>query len=148
MSERAQSWRSIALILSSIGLGAALPASAGSPDPTRPPHVDATVVGDDAQQAPTSVFELSAVVFASGRRVAVVNDTRVREGEMVGNARVEEIGARHVRLVREGETIDLSLAREDVKRSPDRSNDVMPFLGPEATDRVTEGTPEMKGKPE
>lgn len=99
------------------------------PDPTRPPTLDLSSVtpADEEQQ---SGFTLSAVLYASGRRVAIINDQRVVQGDEIAGATVEEIGARHVRLSKNRETTELSLAASDIKRRHDDSSDPKPFLGP------------------
>lgn len=113
-----------------VALGVARNAAANEPDPTRPP--DATDLVAMAIDTGPEGFDLRAILFASGRRIAIVNGRRVIEGDTVADARVERIDARKVRLVRASETIELELGPPDVKRRHDAANDPEVYLGPPA----------------
>ncbi|HEB89405.1 MAG TPA: hypothetical protein ENI85_07530 [Deltaproteobacteria bacterium] len=97
-------------------------------DPTRPPaaiDVSATLT----EEVRDIALDLRAIFFADGRRVAIINDHRVREQDMIGSARVLEIGPAHVRLRRQGRDFDLKLIRRDIKREPGSNReriDVLP----------------------
>lgn len=87
-------------------------------DPTRPPAaalVPPAVA--DASGPERADITLQAIVQAAGRRVAVVNGTRVEVGERVAGARVLAIGSNHVRLQRADETIDLVLVSPAFERA-------------------------------
>ena len=84
-------------------------------DPTRPP-VRSVDPDRPVEEEPGTPLELQAVFFAEGRRLAIVNDQRVEPGDIVLAARVIEIGRDHILLSRDGETIELELVRENVKR--------------------------------
>ena len=87
-------------------------------DPTRPPASLAwqTPATPDAANA---LFELSAVIFADGRRLAIINGERVKEQDRIGTARVVRIAREGVRLERSGELIELRLVPHDVKDAAD-----------------------------
>lgn len=85
-------------------------------DPTRPAVLP--VAAAPERDAETAVpLDLQAILFAEGRRLAIVNDQRVGVDDLVLSARVIEIGRRHVLLSRDGETIELELVTQDVKKS-------------------------------
>ena len=104
---------------------------ATQPDPTRPPNVEVAVVAE-GQAASTSDLLLTSVLVASGRRVAILNGRNVVEGDSIGGAKVVAIRDRSVRLVRNGETIEVSLARTEVKRPVDAEASRTIFLGTSA----------------
>ena len=78
-------------------------------DPTRPPRISSSAAGDSSAEAKRGEYNLSAVLFSKGRRIAVVNDTRVRIGDQIGDARVLEIEPTAVRLQLADSTFVLSL---------------------------------------
>jgi MSHA biogenesis protein MshK len=85
------------------------------PDPTEPPAGVASLVVD-AVADPQTALDLKAIFFARDRRVAIINDQRVREGGTIGSARILEIAPNRVRLLRDGEEIALELVDPSIKR--------------------------------
>ncbi len=95
---------------------AAIEAHAGpDADPTRPPSVAVDGSRIDANGT-ASPLELQAVFYAEGRRVAIIDGERLRNGDRVRSARVARIERDRVVLVRDGERIELVLVDADVKR--------------------------------
>lgn len=87
-------------------------------DPTRPPAAALVSPAAPDTTAPERAdMTLQAIVEAAGRRVAVVNGTRVEVGERVAGARILAIGSNHVRLQRADETIDLVLVSPAFERA-------------------------------
>jgi len=86
-------------------------------DPTRPP----AAIGappDSATEIARASLDLRAVIYAEGRRVAIINGQRVRENDRVGSALVVAIEPDRVRLRRGSDTIVLEVVRGDVKGTP------------------------------
>lgn len=83
-------------------------------DPTRPPlqRVDPA---SDPKARPRAPLALTAVFFAEGHRIAIVNGERVGVGDVVQGARVIAIERGRVVLVREDTRFELELV-DDVKR--------------------------------
>ena len=91
-------------------------------DPTRPPaSLDASA--PISAELADAALDLRAIFFAEGRRVAIINDHRVQEEDVIGAARVIEIGPSHVRLRRHGKDLHLRLIRRDIKRKPGSNRD-------------------------
>ncbi len=121
-------------------------------DPTRPP-VSIDVSTPLKAELRDAALELRAIFFADGRRVAIINEHRVQEQDVIGSARVLEIGPTHVRLRRRGRNFDLKLVRRDIKRKPGSTRkraDASPMTtrpeGPSDPNRPS--APELEGKPE
>ena len=55
-------------------------------------------------------YDLSAILYSSDRRVAVINGRTVSEGDRIGSAKVRRIGRRSLELEERGERIRLVLA--------------------------------------
>lgn len=81
----------------------------GLPDPTRPYHGGGRTPADLS-----SMLKVQSILIAHDRRSAVINGRIVAEGSRVNGARVETIGADHVRLDYQGTKITLPLLRQDV----------------------------------
>lgn len=60
------------------------------------------------------MLKVQSILIAHDRRSAVINGRIVAEGSRVNGARVETIGADHVRLDYQGTKITLPLLRQDV----------------------------------
>lgn len=86
-------------------------------DPTRPPAAIGAPSESAAEMA-GSALDLSAVFYAEGRRVAIINGQRVRENDRVGSARIVAIEPDRVRLLRGNDTIVLEVVSGDVKGTP------------------------------
>lgn len=85
-------------------------------DPTRPPaaaHLDAA----PAAPAADGTLVLRAILHADDRRIAVINDRRVRVSESIGDARVLAIEIDRVRLRRGDELIELELVSPAFKNA-------------------------------
>ncbi len=86
------------------------------PDPTRPPaaaSVDAVPAAPGAETA----LVLRAILHADDRRIAVINDRRVRVSDAIGDARVLAIEADRVRLRRGDEIVELELVSPAFKNA-------------------------------
>lgn len=83
-------------------------------DPTRPAVFAVTT--ETAKVHDTSQLVLHAILFAEGRRVAIINDQRVHENDVVLSARVVSIERDRVELRRDSVTIELQLVAHDVKQ--------------------------------
>lgn len=73
-------------------------------DPTRPAHARAPA---PVQQA--SDLRLEAVLKSGDRHVAIVNGRVVRAGDLIGDARIEEVSSGAVRYSRGGQSRMLRL---------------------------------------
>lgn len=82
-------------------------------DPTRPSGMRQTA--DPADTA--GDWRLTATHIAAGQRSAVVNGSRVREGETIGGARVLHIRHGQVQLLAQGRVTTLHLLPADVKKT-------------------------------
>lgn len=91
-------------------MGLGLLASAGFaenlPDPTRP--TGAAYADANAVNVPAGPV-LQSVLTSAGRKVAIINGQTVKQGDMVGDARVSRIADAEVVLTRGGETQVLKL---------------------------------------
>ena len=85
-----------------------------SSDPTRPPAPLTSLTTTNATQADQKL-DLRAIFYAKGRRLAVINDQRLSEGDLVGGARVVQILPSHVRMRRAGNDFELRLIGQNVK---------------------------------
>jgi hypothetical protein len=63
-------------------------------------------MGTEGAETP---FVLSSILISSTRRIAIVNGTRVRQGDEVGGAEVVEINAGGVQLKADGEVFELRM---------------------------------------
>ncbi|MDT8386971.1 MAG: hypothetical protein RQ736_05620 [Thiogranum sp.] len=83
-------------------------------DPTRPMEPAQFFGGSDAVDMDQLV--LQSILYAPQRRVAVINGTRLREGDRLGNARVVRIEAARVLLETSGGMRTLHLLPRTLKR--------------------------------
>lgn len=86
----------LAVTVLSLGLMILAPAVQGEPvdDPMRPPVRESTPSASDSQPHPG--WSLTSVLIADDRRLAIINDRVLREGESIAGARVVRIEADHV----------------------------------------------------
>lgn len=77
-------------------------------DPTRPP-TDFESSEDSAEVETAGVPKLTGVKVGRGTRLAILNGTPAKEGEMVAGYEVAAIGERQVTLRHEGSEIELQL---------------------------------------
>jgi hypothetical protein len=54
-------------------------------------------------------FVLNSVLISAHRRIAIINGTRVKEGDQIGGAEVVQINPGGVRLKAEGETFEVRM---------------------------------------
>lgn len=95
----------------------ALPTSArGLVDPTRPPQARAAAPGTAPGRAS---LRLSSILVAPARRLAIINEAVVGEGEQVGGVQVLEIGPYTVKVLVRGTERTLRLSETAVKRIPE-----------------------------
>lgn len=90
-------------------------------DPTRPPA--AAIATAPATPQESSPLDLSAIFFAEGRRVAIINGERVRERDTIGNAQIIAISQGTVRLSRDGRIVRLVLVEKDIKKMTTRMDE-------------------------
>ncbi len=95
------------------GLGLVPSAHAELGDPTRPPDVSTVAV--ESPESGDAPFRVSTILIAPGRKVAIVNGSRVEVGDEVGGATVSEINAQAVLLEMTGEEFELRISGQPVK---------------------------------
>ncbi len=84
-------------------------------DPTRPTEPD-VYFGSSIRN--NSAWSLQSILSASDRRIAIINGTRVREGDVIGSAKVISIGESKVVLNTGGQRFTLRLLPTSIKVSP------------------------------
>ena len=95
------------------GLGMVPSARAELGDPTRPP--DISTVSVESLESGEAPFRVSSILMAPGRKIAIVNESRVEVGDEVGGATVSEINAQAVLLEMGGEEIELRISGQPIK---------------------------------
>ncbi len=88
----------------------------GLTDPTRP--TDPATYFGTGKPVNASGWLLQSILFASDRRIAVINGSRVQEGDRIGSARVLRIRDSQVLLDTGGRNLTLHLLPETVKVRP------------------------------
>jgi len=102
-------------VLTLVWLGSACNAFALS-DPTRP--TDPSLYFGNNDNGSEGEWSLQSILYASDRRVAVINGTRVREGDRIGSARVVHIQDSQVVLNAGGRKLTLHLLPTTMKVRP------------------------------
>lgn len=98
-------------VIASLLFCASAAAAAGKlPDPTMPLEYR-------GQKKAVEQLQLHSVLVARGRRLAVINDYQVGEGDRIGDIRVQRILADSVVLYRNGRTWELHLHSRSVRKS-------------------------------
>ncbi len=105
--------RSLLVLALLWGLGLVPSAHAELGDPTRPPDVSTVAV--ESSESGDAPFRVSTILIAPGRKVAIVNGSRVEVGDEVGGATVSEINAQAVLLEMTGEEFELRISGQPVK---------------------------------
>jgi hypothetical protein len=95
---------------------AALGNAFGLTDPTRP--TDPAAYFGTGNSADSGGWNLQSILFASDRRIAVINGTRVKEGDRIDSARVVRIRDSQVLLDTGGRRLTLHLLPQTVKVRP------------------------------
>lgn len=85
-------------------------------DPTRP--TDPVLYFGQGNDTGSSGWSLQSILSSPHRRIAIINGTRVREGERIGSAKVVSIQASHVLLNTGERTLTLRLLPESIKVAP------------------------------
>ena len=85
-------------------------------DPTRP--TDPAHYFGTGQNASDGAWALQSILSSPGRRIAVINGERVREGDPIGAARVIRIHESHVLLDTGGRTLTLRLLPQTIRVRP------------------------------
>lgn len=101
----------LALLISGLGMTGNVNALQ---DPTRPTD-PALYFGSGETR---TGWSLQSILSAPGRRIAVINGARVREGDLIGSARVVHIRESHVLLNTGGRTLTLRLLPGSLKVRP------------------------------
>lgn len=76
-------------------------------DPMRPPSWMSGT--KSITKSKTSKINLQQILISKDRKVAVINETLVTEGEKVAGARVKQISEQWVKVVRAGRTMTLRI---------------------------------------
>ena len=85
-------------------------------DPTRP--TDPASYFGQAKTGKGNGWSLQSILSSPQRRIAIINGTRVREGERIGSAEVVSIEASYVVLNTGKRNLTLRLRPESIKVSP------------------------------
>jgi hypothetical protein len=82
-------------------------------DPMRPPNFNPanTTTTSAARQ-----WDITEILIADARRIAIINDTPVQAGDTIGNARVISINIDHVVLSHNNKNFKQYLSRTTVKQ--------------------------------
>jgi MSHA biogenesis protein MshK len=84
-------------------------------DPTRPTD-PADYFGGGIRS--NSSWSLQSILSAADRRIAIINGTRVREGDLIGSAKVISISESKVVLNTDGQRFTLRLLPTSIKVNP------------------------------
>lgn len=90
-------------VILTLTVGATANAFAQENDPTRPP----VTVASALPEAETTDIRLSQIIYSESKKMALINDQRVTEGDSIGGFTVLEILPNKVYLNRSGERIAL-----------------------------------------
>ncbi len=85
-------------------------------DPTQP--TDPGNYFGSSENRSGSSWSLQSILSSPQRRIAVINGTRVKEGDRLGSARVVRIHESYVLLNTGGRTLTLHLFPESIKVGP------------------------------
>ena len=85
-------------------------------DPTQP--TDPNNYFGSAESRSDNNWALQSILSSPQRRIAVINGTRVKEGDRIGSARVVRIRDSHVVLNTRGRTLTLRLFPDSIKVRP------------------------------
>jgi len=85
-------------------------------DPTQP--TDPGNYFGSSENRSGSSWSLQSILSSPQRRIAVINGTRVKEGDRLGSARVVRIHESHVLLNTGGRTLTLHLFPQSIKVGP------------------------------
>jgi hypothetical protein len=78
-----------------------------SQDPMRPPNWS---TGNRVEQnSQREILNLQQILSSKNRKVAVINDTLVVEGQIIGGAKVAEITDQSVRVIYQGRSTTLTM---------------------------------------
>jgi len=85
-------------------------------DPTQP--TDPALYFGTGQVRNSSDWSLQSILSSPQRRIAIINGSRVREGDRIGSARVVRIRDSHVLLNTGSRTVTLRLLPQSIKVRP------------------------------
>ena len=85
-------------------------------DPTQP--TDPALYFGYSDSQTVDGWSLQSILSSPERRIAIINGTRVREGDRIGSARVVRIHDSHVLLNTGNQTLTLHLLPESIKVRP------------------------------
>jgi MSHA biogenesis protein MshK len=86
-------------------------------DPTRPSGMAQSAGPDTGEAGAAPATQLQSVLIASGRRVAVINGTRVMQGDMYGDAKVVKISESEV-VLRKGTETEVLKMYPGIEKQP------------------------------
>jgi hypothetical protein len=103
-------WIRVSTSVLACSLGVAAASASAQADPMRPPTPSELArFGPGTEGRPDESFRLQSLLIAPDRRVAIVNDQRVKRGDDIDGARVTAIEPDGVVLEFDGRTIDLKV---------------------------------------
>ncbi|MEH6448582.1 MAG: hypothetical protein V7765_07920 [Oleispira sp.] len=94
------------IMLSLLTVSIYSPVSYSAQDPTRPPSWMAESANVETRK---EVLILQQILISKNRKIAVINDKVVSEGDMVKGAKVREINRDWVSIIRSGRRVTLKL---------------------------------------
>ena len=113
-----------------------LPAHAGPndvvADPMRPPAALDLLTVKNTPVAPPVDLELRSILTSKGRRIAIINNQRLHEGDSIGDSQIARIEADRVYIDRLGKEIVLSIRRFRIKQGEMAPTTSTPWIGPPA----------------
>lgn len=85
-------------------------------DPTRPPGYRLVLPGGKTAASATR-YTVTSIRISASRRVAIVNDKSVEQGDSVNGAKVVEINPSDVKLKKKGKLFSVKLVSQVVKKT-------------------------------
>lgn len=84
-------------------------------DPMKPPS---WLVGNQIDRAPRETLNLQQILISKTRKVAIINDTLVVEGQIIGGAKVSKITEQWVSVIYKGRstTLTMTASTKEYKR--------------------------------
>lgn len=113
--------KSCGLMLLLMGMTSILFAEDASSIPSSTTHASSEITRDPTRPFSGKVLvsgrlDLKSILIGKGRRIALINDTFVKEGEQVGTAKIIAIHPDSVVLIDSGRTETLYLFANDIRK--------------------------------